>query len=509
MKIRALAAVALFASVASIALADDDVATVLAGVQKAIGVKAGSFPNLVLKGTDDTGGVTAEDTLHVEGGGRFREERRGALGQTIGYDGKDCWVLEPFGTERLFHFNDRETALMDAWLTTGLWAAHPEWFEIKVSTGAGDGPVHVVVRLKGGVREADLSIDRSTMMPTGYLVETPVGPEVYSFSEYREAGGVKVPGKVFDKTEFEEHTTLYAQVTVDGSHPDFAFHAHAATKVKYDPSKPATIETKRAISGHTLVHPLVDGQDVGWFILDSGAGIMVIDDAAAEKLKWTRFGKTAMAGVGGVVKSGFDQGKTFQLGQVTLLDPVYAQLDLGMISKFLGVTIAGVCGYQFFESATVTLQPQSGTAAVYAPKAFKQEGVKWQALQLEDNCPVVTAKFEGDHEGPFRLDTGDAGTITFHSPAVAKFKLLDGRETKNAAAGGVGGLQVIKVGTLKWVEVGGHRLENVHAAFSDTKKGTFADQYLLGNIGQTLFRGQTIVFDYPQQQIAFVSDVPK
>ena len=45
------------------------------------------------------------------------------------------------------------------------------------------------------------------------------------------------------------------------------FSAHTATA-----DIPAELEVKLTYTGHLLVHPLIDGQDVGWFVFDTGAG---------------------------------------------------------------------------------------------------------------------------------------------------------------------------------------------------------------------------------------------
>jgi hypothetical protein len=54
--------------------------------------------------------------------------------------------------------------------------------------------------------------------------------------------------------------------------------------ITFDTAKPATVETTFAGKTHILVRARVNGQDVGWFLLDSAAGAMVIDKAVADSL---------------------------------------------------------------------------------------------------------------------------------------------------------------------------------------------------------------------------------
>ena len=50
---------------------------------------------------------------------------------------------------------------------------------------------------------------------------------------------------------------------------------------------------------------LIDGKDIGWFILDSGAEVSVIDKGAADEIKLASVGHQPLTGVGGNVMSSF------------------------------------------------------------------------------------------------------------------------------------------------------------------------------------------------------------
>jgi hypothetical protein len=117
--------------------------------------------------------------------------------------------------------------------------------------------------------------------------------------------------------------------------------------------------------------------------------------------------------------------------------------------------------------------------------------------------PAVRARFEGDREGVFRLDTGSDDTVTFHTPAVERFKLLGGRSTAPTRSGGVGGISSGQTGTLEWFELGGHRFERPKVGFATAREGAFADDYMVGNIGTGFLGAFVMVFDYTNRRIAF------
>src|SRR5262249_22131262 len=115
-----------------------------------------------------------------------------------------------------------------------------------------------------------------------------------------------------------------------------------------------------------------------------------------------------------------------------------------------------------------------------------------------------SCSYEGDRKGWFRLDTGAGDTVSFHSPTVRKYKLLDGRKTSTTLQGGVGGMVKAKSGQIGWFELAGHRFENPGVIFAEADKGALADEYLDGNLGQQFLQPFRVVFNYPAEQIAFI-----
>lgn len=179
-------------------------------------------------------------------------------------------------------------------------------------------------------------------------------------------------------------------------------------------------------------------------------------------------------------------------------------LDLGLIGLALGVKCAGIVGWDLFCRSVVELDVAARSVSVHARNAFPATELRWQPLRFSDNHPIVECRFEGDRQGLFRLDTGAATSVTFHSPAVKAMKLLDGRETKPQMLGGVGGGTPIEQGPLEWFEIGGKRFEKPTVTFAKGDVGPLADKYTVGNVGQVFLRPFRIVLDYAGARIAFV-----
>lgn len=273
--------------------------------------------------------------------------------------------------------------------------------------------------------------------------------------------------------------------------------------VAFDSATAPELEVKRARSGHLLVRPKVNGEQVAWWIFDTGAGQNCIDKKMVEKLGLERFGKVPVNGIGGTIYSNFVRPATLSVGPVTLRKPLMTEIDLSMIGTALGEEIGGIVGFNTIQRCVARVDMALAKVSLHDPSGFDAAGVVWTPILLYGRHPIVDASFEGRH-GLFKLDTGASNTVSFHVPAVESLKLLEGRDTIEAKSGGVGGMRTVRRGPIAWFELGGKRFENVTAEFATEKVGAFYDAYTLGNIGAKLMRDFELVFDYQRERMGFV-----
>jgi hypothetical protein len=278
-------------------------------------------------------------------------------------------------------------------------------------------------------------------------------------------------------------------------------------RIEFDPSIPASIETKRLKPGLLLVRPKVNGHAAGWFIFDTGAGICVISTPKTQSLHLAPDGKIEGAGVGGSSMMSLFRADTLSLGRVTLHDCRLMQTDLSFLKQYLGEEIEGIIGYDMLARCVVEIEVGAAESnpriEMHDPKGYSLAKGSWQELQVKGRIPCVAARFE-DHDGLFRLDCGADGFVTIHEPSVRKWDLLKDRDVKDAKLGGVGGVVAAKSGTLAWFELAGVRRENIPAKFAIEAKGNFADENKDGNIGAELLRPFRVVLDYSGHRVAFV-----
>jgi hypothetical protein len=485
-------------------------AEALARVRTAIGYDRlrAQTHGVVAEGTARFRGLDAKYTLLFAPDGRFREEISGPLGGMTGFDGATGWEVDWSGMPRSLELEDLETSQFEAWLLSGRWLADNGPFAVSVDAAASDAArVALKLALEGGVLGATVFVDRATWLPQRATRRASAGEEVVELADYREVLGFRLPHRVTraagGRTDLVEIRSVAAAPASASAR--FAPVTARPADVRWDDARPARVEVRRTASGHLLVHPAVDGEDAGWFILDTGAGGMVIDPKVADRLRMPALGEVVAVGVAGMVKARFRQGETFALGPMTLVGPRYIELELGFLSEHFGVPIGGICGRDFFARTVVEVDIAAESVAIHDPGRYRLEGGTWQELFFSNRNPAVRARFEGGREALFRLDTGSGMTVSMHGPAIERYNLLSNRETRPSRSGGVGGLRDSRTGRLEWFELAGRRFESPEVEFAGAGDGAFSDVYTAGNIGSGFLRAFRMVFDYGNKRVAFVA----
>lgn len=492
--------------------AGQDADGVLARVRESVryGALAGMETGLTASGSASYLGTEAEYALLFHADGRVLSRVSGPLARTEGYDGRTAWETDENGLTRPLLLGDRDAMLLTSWFMTGAWLHGDAPLEFTVDEGASDDrSVALTFELTGSPLSGTVRVRRDTWRPESLTFEAPPSTQTVTILEWDEHAGVPLPARCTHETS--EGVTNTYMISSAGPAPVFVRDPYAPptfappADTRFEPGVPAGVEVRRAPTGHLLVRPRVDGEEVGWFIFDTGAGAHVICPPVADRLGLEPFGSVAAVGVGGSVQAPFYRAASLALGPVTTDAPLFIGIDLSMLNGFFGVEIGGIVGYPLMGRVVAEIDMADGAVSLHDPGGYVlPAGAAWEELLIYGRHPCVRVRYEG-HEGVFRLDTGAAGsTVAFHAPAVERLRLLEGRTLGPARLGGVGGFVEARSGTLEWFELGGRRLESVEVAFATGRVGAFADAYTDGNIGGDLMLPFRLVFDYAGRRMAFV-----
>ena len=472
---------------------------VLDHVRHALTAPGGAWAETQVSGTAQYHGIRHEYSLKFLPDGRFVQTFQGSVGETFGFDGKTFWQIDRSRSLRKLDLADQDWEAAVSLLLTSGWlnAAAPITISEEANT------LHI--RLQASGQEETIHVDPMTWLPIDASFPVSTGSLDLKLSDWRPAGSVLIPMHV-EVTEANQTDTLIGKEAAKIGEDAAAFRVPdwKPTDVSFDASKPAAIEANRTEYGHLLVHPLLNGKDAGWFILDSGAGSTVVDKTIANDLKLASIGKQTLTGVGGNAESAFRLADTLSLGRATLRNLIFSELDLSELGTDLKIKLGGILGADFFRRTVVAIDMNRPAVEVYDRDAFALNSGGWLPLRFSNGHPAIEATAAGTPKAWYRVDTGSDGSVTFHTRFVKSWKLLEPGSAASVDLGGVGGTISASSGNIPWFELAGHRFENPTVVFSTADRGAFSDPYLAGNIGQVFMKPFRVVLDFSGYRIALV-----
>ena len=457
-------------------------------------------PDVHIAGSQTLHGTTQKFVMHLEKGFKYRITTAGDLPDENGFDGKTAWHMNGAGLPHISSYFDRDLTRMEAYVQAGVWACKGS--PVKIVSEKGND---LVIMCEDGKTTANLKLDPQTHTAKTLSCWGTSGTESWNFSGYKKVGGVLIPGIVEHLSGDTKDLTTITQFDLPtAGEIDYTMPGVRPGGYSYDLSASPEIEVKR-IAGFLFVHPKLDGKDEGWWFLDTGAEVMVIDPKVARVHNMKVVGKDSVSGVVASITTNFSKGVDFRLGPVTIKNSSYMELDLAPFSEGLGIKIAGICGYDFIGRVSLDIDPKKSTIGVYPTgNSALPDGGVWTSFLFHGEMPSLICQFEGSHVGLFSLDTGSNSSVDFFSPAVAKFDLLKDRKLNSTMTGGAGGASESMSGTLEFFTIGSKKFVKPTVGFQITTKGGFASPFLEGNIGMGFIGKFRMILDYQKSKLALI-----
>jgi len=450
--------------------------------------------------------------------GEVRRELKPQGTNTLVFDGKELWMINRleassrYGSPAPTNQKQVEKLVLQWWIESSWWLNESAPLDIAVLfSESTETRVALSVKFKNGVVDSKLFVDRTTWLPATLVVAQAKGPYRLELKDYQKTLGFLYPHRStvnYDNSEKEYKVTSVAELPAT----DNLFRSLPPTgDTTFDNSVPAELKMAQGApfpdgsKGHpTYVRPLIDGKDVGWFHFDTGADAMMIDNRIADELQMPIVAESKVVGADGNARSvTIRKGKIFQLGRVTIKNPIYVAGDLSKMNAPPGERRAGFCGYPLLARVVVEVNGGGQAIALYDPSTYRLSKGTWQSLSLINFTPAITAYLEGNREGLFMLDTGSSGTVDINSKFSRDEKLLEGRKTIEETVSSSGGDFKNALGSLEWFELAGFRFTNPKVSFRVAGVGYEAEG-VTGVVGRVFMRPFTIVFNYPERRIAFV-----
>lgn len=253
------------------------------------------------------------------------------------------------------------------------------------------------------------------------------------------------------------------------------------------------------IENHIFVPVTIDCRQTLW-VLDTGAGMSVIDRDFAQDAGLELQGDMQGVGAGGNVKVEFTTIPSYSLKGVTFDQQTVAAIDMSELNRLLGRPITGILGYDFLSRFVTKIDYAHELMSIYEPQTFKYTGEGHQLdLHLKDNLFVVTATLDNQHTGSWLFDMGASITSLNGSYAMAngydKYKSISGL---GRGAGNYFESKKIKCDNL---EFAGFTVANPIVTFEpgNSQSGPGSDE--IGTLGNSLFSNFVIYCDYMDERL--------
>lgn len=284
-------------------------------------------------------------------------------------------------------------------------------------------------------------------------------------------------------------------------------------EVRFENGQPTKVATRVVTDstggeGLTLVEASINGRHNGWFVLDTGASVAILDDEIARSAGLSNQG---FIGIGCGLQASVQRGSSFQLGPFMAKDPVFVVLDIDAFTQDIDadIKVAGFVGHAVLQHAVVTIDFDSVGDRVYVedPSTFEPPANDWYDIRIIDDGPVVEGNVAGGKRGLFFLDTGKSGTVSLSVPYIERHNLLEGRKLKRVENRRVCGISEEWEGRLDWLSFTEHEVTNPTVRFRiPGTEGGDADRAADAVVGRELLKHFEITFDYPNRRVRLVRD---
>ncbi len=427
-----------------------------------------------------------------------------------GWDGQTYWTQDSSGQVRPQSGGDGVIAAK----TEAYRNAFAYWYPARaegtvsfVGPKEADHRSYDVVRAspKGG-REFELWIDRASHRIERMVEKKEIDTVTSTFSDWRKAGGVKLPHAQRDSIGQAKYDQTSQILTVEfpasipktqfapppPPPPDFEF-ASGADRV----TVPFELN-----NNHIYVQARINGKPVT-IVFDTGATNYLYSESA-RRIGVKPEGALPGAGVGEKKEdTGLAKVDTVQLGGLTIKNQIFAVASSGGWPAIEGVESDGLLGYEVVKRVPTIIDYGRSQMTFVKPEAFHgPAGVAGVSFRFADHLPEIDGSLDG-LPARLHIDTGSRSTIDFTGPYVEKNKLVAKYQPKwEATTGwGVGGAARARLARAHTLTLGNQTVKDPVVELTTQTKGAFASEYYDGNVGGDILRRFSVTLDYAHQTL--------
>ncbi|MCX6831876.1 MAG: aspartyl protease family protein [candidate division Zixibacteria bacterium] len=471
-----------------------------------------NLQSYMIKASVTVGGMKGSTVTYYRAPDRFRTDvALPLMNSSQGCNGDDCWITDNQGLTLSLGADMRGITMTEMAIENWSYCDSATFsgdISLVDSNATVDSALCYVIRIapRNGT-PAMLYIDKATFLPRQFKIMTDAGTFYSRFHDYRPVNGVMMPFRTTEMSDagFVAGISTVTDVKVNVALADSLFAPTAIAGGNW--GLPVDVESVvvpfELWRNHIYISAWVNGKGPFRFIFDSGAGGTAINRKLVNDMGLTHLGTAEARGVGGADSSEVYQIDTLEVACVRLMGLPGSTIDFDQLESVAETRIDGIVGYDLLNRFAISVDYTNHRLVIYRPGTEPHS--TWGEpcrLTIDLRLPYVDATVEDTIPARFRLDTGSASTIDFHTPFVLAHNLpRDTSAYRPVTSTGIGGTIEGNVGLSPAIDICGNRIDSLLVNFSSTPTGLFAGSNTAGNVGAGVLKAFTVTFDYGRETV--------
>lgn len=284
----------------------------------------------------------------------------------------------------------------------------------------------------------------------------------------------------------------------------FELPKESVVDFSYPPGIDSLIMPFHYQAGNIYVKVRVNDDDEVFFVLDSGAGINIIDKEFARRKGLISEGRFPAKGIGGYDSASVAVIDSLTIGEVRLFNQIAAVVNLSELALASPGELGGLIGYDLLSRMPAKVDFGKQNLILYNPLSFVAPDSQFAVpLILTSKVPSVEITLDGCR-GRFLVDLGSAFGVILHKPFVDRNNLENGFTDIKEVSGrvsGIGGYSRTKSAFGGKLKIGNLEIEKPQLLIVEGESGVLKSSELDGNLGTMMLRQYTLLFDYKNQNL--------
>ena len=242
------------------------------------------------------------------------------------------------------------------------------------------------------------------------------------------------------------------------------------------------------------------------FILDTGSGGISLDSMTCIELgiPLAESDRT-IRGIGGIRKVKFLYNAKLKLKGMEVDSLNFHVNDYEILSTVYGIKIDGIIGYSFLSRYIVKLDYDSLRMEVYSQGDYKYKRGGYMIRPMMATIPITNLKFKdaGKLQNKFYFDTGAGLCFLLSEEYIRDSTVMRKNKPEPVVtqAEGLGGKMLMRLTTVREVQIGPYRFKDVPTYIFDDRYNVTSYPFLGGLVGNDLLRRFTVTLNYRKREI--------